>query len=670
MHRKRLAFTILLFCFFSSSCGTSSTTEQIQTVSTALSPAEANETPKPLQPLSKLTINLDQETTSQYIALDFGGDVDSAAVADGRKTGNGQALPSIDGNSTPDSYMQFNVVDSAIFEGKPTSSVRIDIQYLDEGVDTFVIQYDAASGGPFNDGRFKESRPVVKTDSGEYLTATFISKDIRFSNRDNGADLRIDDRTDGAETIRRVTITILPQPTIINVDDCGANPWDNQPDSTAIQECINKTKTGDTILFTSGENSAGYAGYWIDKTIFLNEKSPRSYLTFSSTDPSNKALLKATADLKGYVMKLFARSRIGDPGGIDGMIITDLHLDGNRSERKCMGTDDTSNGLDDNWGSWLPECTEVWDSWCNPGTLDLAGGADWNDPSQDYLSHPELWSSGHLIENMTITNTECGTAFGMGGANNVILNNIIDTAGDHVHAAGCADTDETYEYGDWSDGITFDGPGHLVMGNTVINPSDIGIVFFGGRSTVIRENTIMVTAGNYGAFGGIAIHPWGLGDISFGQVTGNTVIGEGDETCGNLHTGINIGTHMWGGACQYNQVTPTIGNSSCSLDPSPPGGAMCPRSGACQLWASIAQADATYLFTDNQVSGAHINYLIEGLDLVGTLIESGNTSTSPRKSDWEAAHQSCQGVYWGPLDKVAHHPSLPGWTDKRIHCER
>lgn len=670
MHKHFISSTLVVLSFLVSSCGTNSATRSFQASSPSAVPLIGTETPNPLRSFSRLTIQLDQETISQYITLNSGGDVDSVAVVDGQKTGNGQALSSSDGNTTPDSYLQFNVMDSAIFEGKPTSSIRIDIQYLDEGVDTFVVQYDAASGGPFNDGRFKESRPVVKTDSKEYLTATFILKDIRFGNRDNSADFRIDDRTDGAETIRRVTITILPQPVIINVDDCGANPWDDQPDSTAIQECINKANTGDTILFTSGENSPGYTGYWIDKTIFLNQKSPRSYLTFSSTDPTNKALLKATADLKGFVMMLFARSRINDPGGIDGMILTDLHLDGNRSERNCMGADGIPNGLDDNWGSWLTECTVKEDSWCMPGTLNLAGAADWNDPLQDYLSHPDLWSSGHLIENMTITNTECGTGFGMGGANNVILNNTIDTAGDHVHAAGCADTDETFEYGDWSDGITFDGPGHLVMGNTVINPSDIGIVFFGGRFTVIRDNTIKVTAGNYGAFGGIAIHPWGLGDISFSQVTGNTIISEGDETCGNLHTGINIGTHMWGGACLNNQVTPSIGNASCSLNPAPPGGTLCPRSGPCQLWASVAQADATFLFTNNQVSGAHINYLIEGLDLVGTMIESGNTSMAPRKSDWEAAHQGCHGIYWGPLDKVAHHPSLPGWTDKMIHCER
>ena len=378
------------------------------------------------------------------------------------------------------------------------------------------------------------------------------------------------------------------------MDDCGADPFDELPDSTAIQKCVNLAKTGDIILFTSGENSPGYTGYLIEHTIFINEKSPRAYLTVTSTDPFNPALLKATADLKGFVLKLFARSRLGDPGGMDYLTLTALHLDGNRAERTCLGIDGVANGVDDNWGSWLPECSVADDSWCRPGTLDLAGASDWDDTTQNFVAHPSRWTSGHLIQNMHITNTECGTAFGLGGAGSVIIDNVIETAGDHVHAPGCADTDETFEYGDWSDGITFDGPGHLVMNNTVVDPSDVGIVFFGGRFTVIRENTIRVSPGDYGAFAGIAIHPWGLGDISFGQVTGNTVASLGDETCGNLHVGINIGTHMWGGACQNDQVTPTIGNPTCSQEPEPPNGTLCQRGQSCQLWASVAQPGSTY----------------------------------------------------------------------------
>ncbi|MBE3117420.1 MAG: hypothetical protein IMZ50_01525 [Candidatus Atribacteria bacterium] len=74
-------------------------------------------------------------------------------------------------------------------------------------------------------------------------------------------------------------------------------------------------------------------------------------------------------------------------------------------------------------------------------------------------------------------------------------------------------------------------------------------------------------------------------------------------------------------------------------------------------------------------SGSHLcavpcNYLIEGLDQIGTLIDSGNVSNTPRWSDWGAARTGCNGVYWGPTDKIAHHPSLPGWMDLLIHCER
>jgi hypothetical protein len=70
--------------------------------------------------------------------------------------------------------------------------------------------------------------------------------------------------------------------------------------------------------------------------------------------------------------------------------------------------------------------------------------------------------------------------------------------------------------------------------------------------------------------------------------------------------------------------------------------------------------------SDNDVAGCHINYLIEGLDLVGTLLESGNTSGAPRLSDTYGGFTD----HWGALDRVAHHPSRAGWVDVRVHCER
>ena len=97
----------------------------------------------------------------------------------------------------------------------------------------------------------------------------------------------------------------------------------------------------------------------------------------------------------------------------------------------------------------------------------------------------------------------------------------------------------------------------------------------------------------------------------------------------------------------------------------------------CELWAHVA-ADSTFTLVDNYVEGAEVNYLIEGLDLhpgnppttqPAVLINSGNVSISPRKTDWEAAANGCNNEMWTKLDSVAHHPSLPGWIDKCIHCD-
>ena len=664
----RIPALVLIFGWFAS-CGPQPA--GVPTPTPNLRPSTTvTSTASPLPAMSILSISPGLEETGRYISLISGGDVDTEIVSGARRTGNGQVLSSADGNTVSDGFIQFNIDDSVFFAGRPTPSVKIEIEYLDEGTDLFTVQYDAAGGGPYGNGTFKESRPVVKTASGGVKTAAFVLKDVYFGNRDNGADFRIADMFDGAETIRKVTVTLLPVPTVINVDECGADPRDDLPDSDAIQACVNRAMDGDTVTFTSGEDTPGYKGYLIDKTIFLEAVAARRYLTFTSTDPDNPALLRAGAGLKGFVVRLFARSRIGNPGEIDYITISHLHLDGNRAERICLGPDGVYDGVGDNWGSYLPECTQGGDPWCAPGTLDFFGAMDWSDPAQDYAGHPDRWSTGNMVEDMHITNTECGTALGMGGADNIILNTIVETAGDHVHAAGCAQTDPDNEgIGDWSDGITFNGPGHLILNNTVVDPSDVGIVFFGGRATVIRGNTIRVTAGNHGAFAAIAIHPWSLGDVSFGQVRGNTVMSEGDSTCGNLHAGINIGPHMWGGACVNNVSTAAIGNASCSLEPVQPAAALCPASGPCQIWASTS-AGSTYLLSDNHVTGAHINYLVEGLDQAGTLVDTGNVSNTPRRSDWGAARTGCNGVFWGPTDRVAHHPSLPGWTDLRIHCER
>jgi len=623
---------------------------------------------------------LGHNNVEQGLFLDYGGDVDTQVVSVGspameaRRTGNGGALASQDGNQDADYYMQFRVDDRAVFASTPTTRIRIDVEYFDQGTDSFAIHYDAVSGGPYGNGTFKETGTVTKSDTRRFQVAVFTLCDAHFANRDNGADLRIDDRGDGAETISRVTVTLLQRgPSVIHVDSCGANPWDTNPDSDAIQACIDLACTGDTVVFTSGTNLPRYRGYRIDKTIFLVATTSKTDLTFTSSDPANRALLQATDDLKGFVVHSFARSRVPDPGEIDDLTLSHLHIDGNRANRVCYGQDNTGNGLDDNWGSWLPECTVADDPWCSPGSLNMCGATDLQDPTQDYIGKPSFWSTGFRVDDVYITQTECGTALGLCAAASTIRDSTIVIAGDHVHVASCVQTDNDEPMGAWSDGITFEGPGNTITGNTILDASDVGIVFFGGKDTTISNNTVQARTGNYGMFAGIAIHPWGFGDVSGVQVTGNQVINTGSLDCGGIHVGINIGTHMWGGGCVGYAAPAAYGNpNTCSAEPPQPLGTLCIASAPCQIWAHVALGE-TFTLQDNDVTGAQVNYLIEGLDLLGTLVETGNSSTSPRRTDWQDDAGCWMGGEfdtWTTIHKAAHHPSLTGWVDQRIHCER
>ena len=196
-------------------------------------------------PTAKAVVNqvyYERNIPNNGLSLKTGGDFDIEIVQlpDVNRTavrsGNGAALSS--GNGDPDYYIQFEVDDDFLYAGSPTSRVVILIEYLDDGLDTFNIQYDALSGGPFGNGKFKDTRTVHKTGSGEIKTVEIPLCDANFANRDGNADFRIGDAGDGAETILRVTVRKAADtagPVEINVDACGANPFDDQPDSDAIQ---------------------------------------------------------------------------------------------------------------------------------------------------------------------------------------------------------------------------------------------------------------------------------------------------------------------------------------------------------------------------------------------------------------------------------------------------
>jgi hypothetical protein len=134
--------------------------------------------------MSTISLSPGMQESNDFLSQVNGGDADTQLVNVGTlalavmQTGNGQPLKAIDGNTTTDSYIQFNINDQVLFEGKPTPSIRLDIQYLDQGMDTFTIQYDASGGGPNHDGTFLETYPVVKTNTQKIKIASFVLKDV------------------------------------------------------------------------------------------------------------------------------------------------------------------------------------------------------------------------------------------------------------------------------------------------------------------------------------------------------------------------------------------------------------------------------------------------------------------------------------------------------------
>jgi len=125
------------------------------------------------------------------------------------RTGNGRVLPSSDGNSEADSYIRFNIDDSILYQIPESMEmeIQIEIEYLDEGYDTFRLEYDAHAGGPNGDGTYSPTEMITKTDSGEFKTAVFTLSDAYFGTRiQDNADFRLDDLKDGPETIWRVTV--------------------------------------------------------------------------------------------------------------------------------------------------------------------------------------------------------------------------------------------------------------------------------------------------------------------------------------------------------------------------------------------------------------------------------------------------------------------------------
>lgn len=621
-------------------------------------------TPPPAPPIAAIA---GRAQTALRVVQGGDGDVRLATVS-GRKawlTGSGRSLGS---NAVPDYYLTLDASGTALPKKAYRAIVRVD--YYDLGLDSFTLQYDGQSS-PFTDGG-----RVAKTNTKTWRSANFLVCDPHFANRANGGDLRISDNADGAESISAVRMRFVAghHAAVFDADAYGANPFDTKPDSQAIQALLDTSVcSGDTVRFTGGtKGTAGYNGYLVSRTIYLVGIGSKHNLTFASSSSTKQALFTATPDLKGYVLRSYARVRTSQPGLIDNITLDGLDIDGNRAARTCQGPDGHADGIADNWGSWLKAEERVSgpdDPALLPGNLGLDGGFDGSDPTQDYRHHPDEWSTGFTLRNVKSVNAECGSALSAGAARTTITDAYVADAGEHTHETGCVPIDADGDVDAWSDGMTVFGPDLTVEHSSIVNPSDVGIAAFGGRRITLKDIHITLTAGNHGAFAAIGFHGQWFGDVSGSEITGISVTSAADMSCGGFHAGIDVGPHMWGAGCfppSYSQVA-VQGPCVLSANLTDPNGALCKTATSCQewIWASV---DAPLRLHDNSVSGAHIDYVVGGVS--GAFEEWNNVAGVPRLSDWNAARNGCLGQTWGPLLKVAHNPTLAGWTDLAVDCER
>ena len=609
-----------------------------------------------------------------------GGDTDVSTFTDntlgvsGWQTGNGTVVGAE--NSTPDSFMNIAVDNSKIWRLPKPYHTYLAISYVDSGTDTFTIQYDSKTGP------WASSRAVTKTNTGLVKTAYFNICDGGFQKRNNGGDIRIDDRSDGPEFITdvRMRYMVIGKRTW-KVDDYGANPFDTVPDSDTIQRVLNLTCSGDTVVFTSGvEDVNGFKGYYINKTIKLVGINAKERVKFTSSNKVANSLFKATPDLLGFVARLYGKGSMdmANIGKIDNITFERIDIDSNRQARQCTGSDGVANGVDDNWGSSdSGDLMDIGNPGTLPGGIQMDGAADTWDAAQDYINHPNLWTTDTVIQDLTIKNVECGTALGMIYTAKATVQRVtVENSGEHHHVNdACEVVDNDGDQWSWADGMTIGGPDLTIQDNHIINPSDVGIVTFGGKGQKILNNVIETTAGNYGTFAGIHVQVGAYGDLSDLQIAGNTLTNVSNSECGGMHIGIALSSLTFLAGCLYSYTGTQFGSQwgptwnsgdGCNYDDlvTKPVAGHCAINTWCTAWIHADPGHPIQL-VNNTVTGAQVNYTVGLVD--GEIVDTNNVSIAPQDTDWQSA-SNCRGTVITPTDKFAQLPSLTGWTDFGLTC--
>jgi hypothetical protein len=155
--------------------------------------------------------------------------------------------------------------------------------------------------------------------------------------------------------------------------------------------------------------------------------------------------------------------------------------------------------------------------------VELGPGSNY-EVSGCHLTDAPGWTHVHLIEGCT---------------NSTVTRNVVESA-NRPHD----------NEGPWSDGLSIACARSLIAENEINDVSGVGIVYFGGAGTVIRDNKIILTRTS--AFSGINVGDAIVPDNTGVVVENNQVIAKGPRY---FHTGYTAGLHVLGKTTNVAGVT-------------------------------------------------------------------------------------------------------------------
>jgi len=226
-------------------------------------------------------------------------------------TGNGQSFTAQDGNLAGDYFLYFDIEDTIMYRLREGSKISILVTFLDLGTDSFTIQYDAYSGGPYGDGRYKDTGVFTKTNSGEFTTAEFKLSDAFFANLSTG-DFRIFDNQDGAEVIRSVRVVYFPSESAQE----SAEELNGEELFQQGEELFNQERYEEALDYINRAWDAGY------ETEFLHDL--RAWCNFytgnleESIDGWSRAIERNPDNFEYWMERGWRKFELGDlPGAIE-----------------------------------------------------------------------------------------------------------------------------------------------------------------------------------------------------------------------------------------------------------------------------------------------------------------------------------------------------------------